>query len=154
MGARVHDLKRVASIVSIFITSITTAAISQEKVTVSIAELLRVHETVKTIAEMTADQRQEMISDQAARLFIESVVESQRLLEPAIILIAETDAPKSAQLYAISVAIAAKQTELALWHYINAFVSNEQRYLESADGLLTASLDELERATSLLPAEE
>ncbi|MBT3271849.1 MAG: hypothetical protein HN368_01745, partial [Spirochaetales bacterium] len=62
-----------------------------------------------------------------------------------------TNAPKEAQLYAISVAIAVKEVELALWHYINAFVSNQQKYLNSADAFLLEGQSELTRAGLLAP---
>ena len=132
----------------------STVAYSQERDTVSVAELRRIHGTVKELADNIAKQRQEMDSDQSVKLFFRNVVESQKSLEPVIVLIAETDAPKEAQLYAISVAIAVKEIELALWHYLNAFMSNQQKYLSSADVFLHESLEELSRATSLSPGAE
>ena len=132
----------------------STVAHSQEKDTVSIAVLRDIHEAVQVIAEDIAEQRQEMDSAETAKLFFQNVVESQKRLEPVIILIAETNAPRESQLYAISVAIAAKETELALWHYICGFMSEQQTYLDSADILLLEGLDELSRATTLAPSVE
>ena len=117
--------------------------------TVSIAELIRVHALVSAIAEETAELRREMNSEETATLFIEQVIEFQKQLNPVIASIAETDAPKEAQVYAISLAIAIKETELSHWHYINAFVSREQRYLNSGDVFLREGLSEFARATSL-----
>ena len=126
-----------------------TIAYSQERETVSVPELHRVHAMVSQIAEETAELRQKMNSPETAQLFLERVVEFQKRLSPIMVAIAETDAPKDAQLYAISLAIAVKETELSHWHYINAFLSNEQRYLNSGDVFLRESISELGRATSL-----
>jgi hypothetical protein len=127
------------------------AAYSQERETVPIAELQRIHELTTTIAEEVAAKRQKLDSDEAAQAFLRYVAEAQRLFEPVIVSIAETNAPKEAQLYAISVAIAVKEVELALWHYINAFVSNQQKYLNSADAFLLEGQSELTRAGLLAP---
>ena len=95
-----------------------------------------------------------MGSEQSAKLFLQSVIESQKRLERIIIQIAETNSPKEAQLYAISVAIAVKEAELAMWHYINAFLSSQQSYLNSADIFLRESINELARASAIAPAVE
>ena len=146
--------RRIPCMMAVFALITSTVVSSQERETVSVAELHRVFDMVKSIAEEISEQRQEMDSEESTKLFLQTVVEYQKLLVPVIVLIAETDAPREAQLYAISVAIAAKETELALWHYINAFLIIKQKYLDSADLLLRESLDELSRAASLAPGGE
>ena len=126
-----------------------TIAYSEERETVTVAEMLRVHTIVNAIADETANLRRRMNSEETTRVFLESVIEFQKRLNPIIASIAETDAPKEAQLYAVSLAIAVKETELAHWHYINAFLSGEQRYLNSGDVFLRESISEFARATSL-----
>ena len=146
--------KRLVCMLILLTLTISTAVYSQQRETVSITELLRIQDIVQEVADEIAELRRNMDSDQAAKLFLQKVAESQKRLEPAIISIAETNAPKEAQLYAISLAIATKEAELSLWHYINAFVSNQEAYLKSADVFLQESLKELSKAARLAPAAE
>jgi len=130
---------------------ISAVAHPQERETASIAEIRASYDMAKAVTDDIADLRRNMGSEQGARLFLEGVVESQKRLEPIIIRIAETNSPKDAQVYAISVAIAVKEAELALWHYINAFLSNQQSYLQSADIFLRESIKELAKAYEMAP---
>ena len=130
-----------------------TAGYSQERETVSLEDLQSVYETVKEIASATAERRQNIGTEEGAKAFLLGVVEDQKLLETALVSMATTKPPKDAQLYAISVAIAAKETELALWCYINAFVGNEQDYINSGDVFLRAGIRELSRAFEMTPGE-
>lgn len=122
---------------------------AQEREIVSFEQLLEIYDMTNDMIDDIAEKRKNMQSEQTAKFFFQSVVEHQKSLEPVIILIAETDPPKEVQLYAISVAIAVKEAELALWLYIKAFVSNQQKYLNFGDVLLGESKDELESASLL-----
>lgn len=133
----------------VVVATVASTCYSQERESISVDELYRAHSLVSEIAEETAELRREMNSTESAATFLERVIEFQKRLNPIIVSIAETDAPKEAQLYAISLAIAIKETELSHWHYMNAFVSREQRYLNSGDIFLREGLSELERAKSL-----
>ena len=126
----------------------------QEREVVSVAELINAYDVAKAVTSNIAELRPKIDSNQAVRVFFERVVESQKRLESIIIQIAETNAPKEAQLYAISVAIAVKEAELAMWHYINGILTNQQNYLNSGDVFLRESIDELSRAVALTPTDD
>ena len=128
-----------------------TSTFAQERETVPVEDLFDVFNKVSVMAEDVAEKRKDFSTEATVKLFLETVIDYQKQIEPIIVLIAQTDAPKEAQLYAISVAIAVKETDLALWHYINAFVSNQQKYLNSADVFLRESLSEFDRAKSIEP---
>ena len=122
---------------------------AQEREMVTFEQLLEIYDLTYEMTNDIAEKRKSMESDETAKSFFQSVVEYQKNFEPVIILIAETDPPREAQLYAISVAIAVKEAELALWLYIKASVSNQQKYLNFGDVLLGESKDELESALLL-----
>ena len=85
-----HAKSIIFPMVLIFLLA-ATAGHSQERETVSLAELQSVYDTVKEIASATAERRQNIGTEEGAKAFLRGVVEDQKLLEPAMVSIATTN---------------------------------------------------------------
>ena len=141
-------------LVAVLAIAMVFPALAQEKPTVPVSQIIDTYNLTKAVAHEISEARDAIKSDGDLRGFFEAVVSAQKRMEPSIVLIGQTDSPKEVQPYAISVAIAAKSLELAMWSYINTFVTDKQLYLDNADALLRQSIDELERAALIAPKEE
>lgn len=145
-----NDKSKYVAAILLLISAISLPA--QEKSTVSVEQITDTFNLTSEIGGEISEMRTTIKTDEDLQQFFQAVASAQRRIEPAILLIAQTDPPKEVQPYAISVAIAAKALELALWNYVNTFITDKQVYLDNADDLMRQSKEELDRAALIAPA--
>lgn len=146
------SFKRLPAIVVLALISLTAWA--DEKPIAPVSQIIETYQVTKEMTELVSAQRKAIKTDEDLRGFYDAITLAHEKIEPFIVLIAETDAPKEVQTYAISVAIAAKALDLAVWNYVNALLVDKQVYLDNADSLLRQSVEELERALQIAPEKD
>ena len=132
---------------------ISAAAPAQERPVVSEEKLVETLGHALGLAEEAAAARVRAGPEGSLQEFVRDASRLQRAFEPIIVLIAETNAPRAVQRFAMQVAIGAKEVELALWYFIFGALSNQAGYLQNGDQLLKRGLGQLEEARSTLRAE-
>ncbi len=118
---------------------------AEEKPVIPAQDVRRAFAEASEIAEKAVEARGKLSSEDSAEQFVRIIAELQPEIEKIVVRIGSTRPPREMQAYAMRVAIATKDVELALWRYLYIAVANPERrdqVMQKADDLLKSGLAE------------